>query len=609
MTLASPPIKSWSKRHKALWIAVFAAAFLLVWFLMGAVVQKQDSASLWTLLVAFVFSTVVLAVVLWLMMREIQRRKAAEQALRATNDGLEQSVRQRTQEIERQKRMLSAVLESMSDSFFVNKGGKIVFANSSFLKLLGAKDASEVIGRSPLEFSHPNDHAAIKERMQLLQKPGVRLPPNQQKALCIDGQTVDVEVSSVSFMDGDELAILVIIRDLTQSKMIERQLWHAQRMEAVGQLTGGMAHDFNNLLAVIIGNLDLLEEKLDPNGPVHELAGQALTAAIRGAELTRKLLAFSRQQALETKVFDLNELVASTAQLLRRTLGEAISVRLSLADNLWLTKADPVQVESALTNLAINARDAMPEGGLLTIETGNKRLDELYAATNHEVQPGDYVMLAVSDTGVGIPPDVLPKVFEPFFTTKTDGKGSGLGLAMIHGFAKQSRGHVKIYSEPGHGTTVRLYLPSADRAADYASYFSPCQEIVPPASAVILIVDDNPDVRRVAVQHITELGYQVVEAGDAQQALEILSGDQHVDLLFTDVVMPGGLMGDELARRAQELRPNLKVLFTSGFAEASIEGGHGAASVKRRNLLSKPYRKADLARRLEEVLCNSDANA
>lgn len=570
--------------------------------------EGEAHTSTLALLIGIAISTIGIGIIFWLVIQEIKRRQVAETALRLVNDELEQRVRKRTAQIERQRRLLSATLAHMHDGLFINKGGRIVFANDECLRLLGADAAPQVIGRAPLDFTHPDDHSIIAERIKALQQPGVRLPINEQRVVRLDGNTIEVDVTSVSFLDDGELAILVILRDITRRKATERQLWHAHRLEAVGQLTGGLAHDFNNLLAVIIGNLDLLEEELKENPKAGELAAMALKASLRGAELTRQLLAFSRRQTLQATAFDLNDLVNSTIQLLRRTLGEETEILANLADDLWPVFADPTQVESALANLAINARDAMPNGGYLTIETSNKHLDEQYMQENTEVTPGDYVMLAVSDTGTGIPPDVLSKVFEPFFTTKKDGKGSGLGLAMIYGFAKQSGGHIKIYSEAGYGTTVRLYLPRADVVEKTATVAPPKEPTPPPASAVILVVDDNADVRRIAVRQLCELGYQTVEAKDTEDAMQILAQDQPIDLLFTDVVMPGGMRGDELARQARRLRPELKVLFTSGFAEASIENGHRSSEVKRRNLLSKPYRKQDLAQRVEETLRNPADN-
>ena len=414
---------------------------------------------------------------------------------------------------------------------------------------------------------------------------------------------LELRVSGAPLYDGDQRVrgAVCIVEDVTESKATRRQLEHAQRMEAVGQLTGGLAHDFNNLLAVVIGNLDLLHDQPELQASSKESVDLALKASLGGATLIRQLLAFSRRQALSPKAFDLNALVTSTRELLSRTLGEHIEVVMRLAPDLWPAMADSTQVESAIANLAINARDAMPNGGRLTLETTNKHLDPPYADTNPDAQPGDYVMLAVSDTGTGIPPEVLNRVFEPFFTTKEQGKGSGLGLSMVYGFAKQSRGHVKIYSEVGHGTTVRLYLPRAGaekpaRAPASAPVATDADRI----DAVILVVEDNIDVRRIVCRLLRDFGCTVIEANSGQAALDVLHSGQKIDLMFSDVVMPGGISGTELVQAARRLRPGIKTLLTTGFAEASLRNQVQFADAG--EIISKPYRRQDLARKIRGVL-------
>ena len=431
-------------------------------------------------------------------------------------------------------------------------------------------------------------------------------PINQMVAALLGATRGEAAAFALPTAGNDEIGKLAIVlrafqQNVEDMKRTSVQLVQAHKMEAVGQLTGGIAHDFNNLLAIIVGNLDLLEAELATDSKSRAMANDALQASLRGAELTRQLLAFSRRQTLEPEVLNLNEVVSGTTKLLRRTLGERVEIRMWLAEDLAPALADQTQVESALANLAINARDAMPDGGYLTIETANKYLDEQYQRENPEVKPGDYVMLAVSDSGTGIPPHVLEHVFEPFFTTKGPGKGSGLGLSMVYGFAKQSQGHVKIYSEVGHGTTVRLYLPRA--AAKVESPGETIEELeAAQETATVLVVEDNTDVRNIAVLQLTDLGYHVIEAENANAALAVLQRDQPIDLLFTDVVMPGAMNGDLLAREARRLRPGLKVLFASGFAEASIQNGARSPDIDKCNLLSKPYRKQDLARRVRETL-------
>jgi signal transduction histidine kinase len=386
-----------------------------------------------------------------------------------------------------------------------------------------------------------------------------------------------------------------------ERRSAEEQLHRAQRMEAIGQLTGGLAHDFNNLLAIIVGNLDMILEEFELPPPAKRLADAALRAGLRGADLTRHLLAFARRQSLEARVFDVNELVRGMAELLRRTLGEQIDMRMVLAEDLPPVLADAAQLESACLNLAINARDAMPNGGKLVIETENVVLDGEYTARNADVTPGSYVALAVSDSGTGIPSDILDKVFEPFFTTKTGERGTGLGLSMVYGFAKQTGGHVRIYSEVGHGTTVRLYLPVA-RSGDRPSIEEAPEELPAPAlPAVVLVVEDNPDVRSVTVAQLSSLGYSPIEADSAAAALAILESSQPVDLLFTDIIMPGGMSGIDLAAAAEKIRPGLKVLYASGFPGASMEDRFAAI---RNALLIKPFRRTDLGRKIRDIMAD-----
>ena len=417
------------------------------------------------------------------------------------------------------------------------------------------------------------------------------------------GREITVELAVTAQRRNQGYLFNAFARDLTAKLAIENQLRQAQKMEAVGQLTGGVAHDFNNLLAVIIGSLDGLDDMLKGKPRAQLLAGMALKAALRGADLTRQLLVFSRRQTFEPTSFDLNERVATTTDMLKRTIGGAIEIKFLPAADLWSVVADPTQLEAALTNLAINARDAMPKGGSLIIETANKSLGKAYVAENPDVTPGEYVMLVVSDTGTGMPPEVLERAFEPFFSTKDEGKGTGLGLSMVYGFAKQSRGHVKIYSEPGHGTAVRLYLPRSGEPIVSSVAELPAGAEASAASATILVVEDNPDVRSVAVRQLKELGYKVVEAPSGKAALEILKDGRKIDLLFTDVVMPGGMTGDILASEARVARPGLKVLLTSGFPQATALHNNGQAlEIVQATMLSKPYRKSELARRIRETL-------
>ncbi|MBZ2208354.1 PAS domain S-box protein [Massilia soli] len=407
------------------------------------------------------------------------------------------------------------------------------------------------------------------------------------------------EINAYPAPDG----LTVYFRDITQQRMLAEQMIQAQKLESLGRLTGGVAHDFNNLLTVILGNAEMLVEQAVPDTTGHLLADMIFAAAQRGAAMTQRLLAFARKQALEPVPADLNALVGGTDQLLRHTLGSHIEIAMRRTNGLWLTLVDPGQLESALLNLAINARDAMPDGGVLTIETANTSLDEVYASNYSGVTPGDYVMLAVSDSGSGIAPDMLARVFEPFYTTKQMGKGTGLGLAMVYGFVMQSKGHVAISSELGHGTTVKIYLPRlaggelAARSADRPA------EIENGNGQLILVTEDDAMVRAYACGQLKELGYRVIEAASGADALALLHSRDDIDLLFTDVVMPGGLSGRQLADAVQAFRPALPILYTSGYTQdAILQHGRLAPGVM---LLNKPYRRAEMAQKVAAAL---DAN-
>jgi signal transduction histidine kinase len=385
-----------------------------------------------------------------------------------------------------------------------------------------------------------------------------------------------------------------------ERRTIESQLRRAQRMEAIGHLTGGIAHDFNNLLGVIIGNVEALLESVRANPDQVELAEEVLKGAGRGADLTHRLLAFARQQPLSPRVVDLNERLPAILAMLRRTLGESIHVSATLAEGLWPTRIDPSQIEDALLNLAINARDAMPNGGGLTIETMNAQLDEHYALLHSDAVSGDYVALSVTDTGVGMSPEIVEHALEPFFTTKEQGKGTGLGLSMVYGFSKQSGGHLSIYSEVGVGTTVRLYLPR-DRSGAANVEAQPARvDALPTGGESILLVDDNVGLRRIAIRRLTSLGYKVREADSGPAALAILKSGERFDLLFTDIGLPNGISGTELADLAQQIQPPLKVLFTTGYAK--VQTWNGDPSYETKHLLRKPYRGAELASRIREAL-------
>ncbi|HEX3973601.1 MAG TPA: ATP-binding protein [Stellaceae bacterium] len=381
---------------------------------------------------------------------------------------------------------------------------------------------------------------------------------------------------------------------------IEESLRQSQKMEAIGQLTGGVAHDFNNLMTVVIGNLDIVKRQLPQHHEFLRPIESALAGGTRAAQLTQRLLAFARSQPLDPRPLALNKLVAGMSDLLGRTLGEAIAIETVLAGGLWLAHVDSNQLENAVLNLAVNARDAMPDGGRLTIETANCHLDEAYAEMNVDVRPGQYVSISVTDTGKGMPPDISAKAFDPFFTTKERGHGTGLGLSQVYGFVKQSGGHVKIYSEVGRGTTVRLYFP---RYQGQEAAVAVAQALDPPRgnqSETVLIVEDDPEVRDYSVEIVSELGYRVLSAEDGATALRLLDLHPEVKLLFTDVGLPHGMSGRRLADEARRRRPNLKVLFTTGYARnAIVHQGRLDPGVE---LVTKPFTYTALAVKLRYVL-------
>ncbi|WP_407924839.1 response regulator [Devosia aurantiaca] len=388
-------------------------------------------------------------------------------------------------------------------------------------------------------------------------------------------------------------------RDVTMRKNLEEQLRRSQKMEALGQLTGGVAHDFNNLLQVISGNLQLLNKEIAGNQRAETRVQNALMGVTRGSKLASQLLAFGRRQPLEPKVINVGRFLQGMDDMLRRTLGEEVELETVVSGGLWNTLIDPNQIENAVLNLAINARDAMEGQGRLTIEATNASLDDVYAWRN-DATPGQYVLIAVTDTGSGIPPDVLDKVFDPFFSTKPEGKGTGLGLSMVYGLVKQSNGHIKLYSEVGHGTTVKIYLPRSHEAEDVVLDLRAAP--VQGGTETVLVVEDDDAVRETTVSLLTDLGYRTLRARDAASALTIIESGAEIDLVFTDVVMPGPVRSPELARKAKERLPGVAVLFTSGYTEnAIVHGGRLDAGVE---LLPKPYARETLARKIRHVLGN-----
>jgi PAS domain S-box-containing protein len=499
-----------------------------------------------------------------------------------------------------QARKLQAMLESAVDAIITIDGASIITTvNPAAARLFGYPE-SEFLGRN-VHFLMPEPyHSAHDGYIANYRSTGARKIIGIGREVTgrrQDGSTFPMHLAVSEFeMDG-RVHFTGIIHDLSNQKATEQALRHANKMEAMGQLTGGIAHDFNNLLTVIIGNLEMLEAKLTTTGQ-RELATEALEAADLGARLTARLLAFARRSHLEPEVVNLNDFVLGLTDMLHRTMGSTISLSNALTPRLWSTRIDPSQVESALVNLSVNARDAMPGGGRLIIETSNVTVDAPMSEDLDGLAPGDYVRLSVADTGQGMPPEVRERAFEPFFTTKETGRGTGLGLSMIYGFAKQSGGHATIYSEPGRGTTVNIYLPrhgSAEPQVDAIDDVEPAL-----VGRTILVVEDDPRVRRLTVNRLETLGYATLVAGDAHEALAILSSGAALDLVFTDLVMPGGLSGYELAHRVATQWPDLPVLLTSGYADELVR--RDADAISHLKVLSKPYRQADLAKAIADAL-------
>ncbi|MBU6464469.1 MAG: PAS domain S-box protein [Bradyrhizobium sp.] len=420
------------------------------------------------------------------------------------------------------------------------------------------------------------------------------------EALRRDGKEITVELSITELRRRDGVVFNGFVRDLTDRIAAQDRIRQAEKMEALGQLTGGIAHDFNNILTVVTGTIEILAAAVRSEPQLATITRMIDEAAARGTELTQHLLAFARKQPLQPREIDINTLVIDTAKLLRPTLGEQIEIECVFADEICLATVDPNQLTTAILNLALNARDAMPNGGKLVLETGSADLDESYASANGDVQPGRYAVIAVSDSGAGIPAAMLDKVFDPFFTSKGPGKGTGLGLSMVYGFVKQSAGHIKIYSEEGHGTTIRMYLPPAIAAS--LAERTAASPAVAGDNETILVVEDDRLVRSYVLTQLRSLGYATLDAANAAEALAIVEAGNPFDLLFTDVIMPGCMNGRQLADELQKIKPGLKVLFTSGYTDnAIIHHGRLDSGVL---LLAKPYRKTEMAVMIRTALAS-----
>lgn len=493
--------------------------------------------------------------------------------------------------------------------FMLDPGGVVVSWNEGAERIKGYR-ADEIVGSHFSRFYSPEDvrtglpqrllETAVAERHVEAEGWRVRKDGSRFWANAI--------ITALRDPDGTLRGFAKVTRDMTERRQHElaleqnrAALAQLQKMEALGHLTGGVAHDFNNLLTTILGSVELLQQRAgqaDAQRTARLLAA-VQRAAEQGAALTRRLLAFSRRQALSPQIVDVNRLVGSMSELLRRTLGESIAVETVLAAGLWSTHVDPNQLENAVLNLAINARDAMPEGGKLTIETGNTYLDDQYAAAHSEVTPGQYVMIALSDSGEGMFEETMAHAFEPFYTTKPEGKGTGLGLSQVYGFVKQSGGHIKLYSEVGCGTTVKIYLPRSTRTGEAELPVDRSRAVATSQGESVLLVEDDPGVRTYSAEALTTLGYDVLQASDGRAALRLLEENPEIALLFTDVGLPG-FNGRRLAEEAKRRVPDLKVLYTTGYARnAIVHHGILDAGV---DLLPKPFTVEALGRKLQQML-------
>jgi PAS domain S-box-containing protein len=503
--------------------------------------------------------------------------------------------------IEEREARLRSILETAPDAVVtIDDRGLIQSFSPAAEKLFGYA-AGEVIGcnvKMLMPEPYRARHDGYIERYLRTGERHVIGIGRQVEAQRKDGTTFPMQLAVGHVRMGDTHIFSGFIHDLSARVRMEEELRRAQKMEAIGQLTGGIAHDFNNLLTVVSGNLEMLDRRVD-GAEDRDILKDAREASQLGAELAKRLLAFGRRQPLQPRLTDVNALVGAITNLLRRSLGETVVIDTRLAQGLPMIMVDPGQVETALLNLSVNARDAMPKGGRLVIETAAVDLDESYVALYADVASGRYVRLTVTDTGTGMPPEVRQRAFEPFYTTKGPGAGSGLGLSMVYGFVKQSGGHVQLYSEPGLGTTVRLYLPAQQKDA----LMVPRSRAMPArlaAGETVLLVEDDPRVRRVSLRRLTELGYVVLEADSGLAALKLLDEGAEVDVLFTDIVMSGGMTGVDLAQETRRRRPAIKILLTSGYAEPSVVTG--GLLTTGAGWLSKPYGLDELQSKLRALL-------
>ncbi len=543
---------------------------------------------------------------LWCRIRGEAERSAGGRPLRLAGSISDISAQvEAEQAVRRTQDFYGTVLDSLPFYIaYADRDERVVYANRRFVEFFALPPAQggRTLGAILGERRHEAIGPLVREALQ------GRMIEQQGRIRDATGRAIDMEAAF--FPHRDENGVIqgcfVAARDVTEKKQLEAELRHSQKMQAVGRLTGGIAHDFNNLLAVIVGNNQLLSRSLRESPRLLKHADTALRAAVRGAELTRRLLAFARQQVLDPRAVDPNALLAGMHELLRRSLTGEIDIRQRHERGTWPIKVDPGQLENAVLNLVINARDAMPDGGTITIATRNVVVADTERMLSDEaLEPGDYVLLTVSDSGTGMSPDTLKRVCEPFFTTKDSGKGSGLGLSMVYGFVKQAEGRVNVASAPGQGTTVHLYFPRAYATVEGVSLDDAvAAESLPRGAETILVVEDNPEVRATAVEILGSLGYRLLEATNGHQALERFMQHPDIDLVFSEVMLSGGLLGTSLVTKLSERRPGLKILMTTAFSESVImHRGLLDGSIE---VISKPYQVEELARRVRAILDDTE---
>jgi len=519
--------------------------------------------------------------------------------------------RKRSEEALRESEMrFRSLIEGAPEGIFVQCGGIIRYVNQTMMRLLGAARTEDLLGQSFMKFIAPEYHEAIRNRIQAQLEDGIVAPMMEQEFLCLNGTRIPVETTAVAVMFQGEVGHLVFIHDITPRRQaekerasIEAQLNQAQKIETVGRLAGGIAHDFNNMLGVILGYGEMALRKLHPGDPLRDDIQEIVVTGQRSAALTRQLLAFSRKQTLQPEILDLTPLVRNLDKMLRRIIGEDITLELVLAENVGRVLVDPGQIEQVILNLSVNARDAMPQGGKLLIETADAELDETYAAMHPGTLPGKYVLLAVTDTGCGISEEIVDKIFDPFFSTKDKGKGTGLGLSTVYGIVKQSGGNICVCSEPGKGATFKIYLPQTEAPQKSAIART---EMEAPATGRehILVVEDEESLRKLITNFLSMLGYTVAVAANGGEALLLVEEKGlKPDLVVTDVVMPN-LSGKELIDRLRRKYPNLRALYMSGYVDNTIMH-HGVIDPDM-PFIQKPFSIHDFAKKLRAVLeCNS----